>query len=57
LDNEGNTIDERRVIDTLESASDYEQALEQLDVDEQAIIKKLRECAGDLATVDSIVQD
>ena len=31
LDNEGNTVDEQRVIDTLESSSNYERGLENLD--------------------------
>ena len=51
LDNDANTVDEQRVLDTLESASDYEQRLEQLDKDGKAVIKKLREWAGDLARV------
>ena len=49
LDNEANTIDERRVLDTLESASDYERGLAQLDENGKAIVKKLREWAGDVA--------
>jgi len=48
LDNDANTVDEQRVLDTLESASDYEQGLERLDEDGKAIVKKLREWAGDL---------
>ena len=49
LDNEGNTVDEQRVIDTLESSSNYEQGLENLDEAGKVIVKKLREWAGDLA--------
>jgi len=51
LDNEGNTVDKQCVLDTLESASDYEQGIEQLDENGKAIVKKLREWAGDLAKV------
>ena len=49
LDNEGNTIYEQCVIDTLESSSNYEQGLDNLDKAEKVIVKKLREWAGDLA--------
>ena len=49
LDNEGNTVDEQRVIDTLESSSNYERGLENLDEAGKVIIKKLREWGGDLA--------
>jgi hypothetical protein len=48
LDNEANTVDEQQVLDTLESASDYEWGLECLDDGRKAIVKKLREWAGDL---------
>jgi len=48
LDNEGNHIDELRVLDILESASDYDKALEQLDENGKGIVRKLREWAGDL---------
>jgi hypothetical protein len=48
LDYEANTIDEQRVLDTLESSSDYERGLEHLDEAGKAIVKKLREWAGDL---------
>ena len=46
LDNEANTIDEERDLDALESALDYEQALEQLNDDGKAIVQ-----AGDLVTI------
>lgn len=49
LDHEGNTIDEQRVIDALESSSNYEQGLEKLDEAGKVIVKKLREWGGDLA--------
>ena len=51
LDHDTNTIDEQRVLETLESASDYERGLERLDEKGKAIVKKLREWAGDLVKV------
>ena len=47
LDNEGNTIDEQRILEKLELASDYETEVAQLDDNGKAIVKKLRELAGD----------
>ena len=49
--NKANTVEEEHVLDTLESASDYKQGLGCLDKDGKAIMKKLREWAGDLAKV------
>ena len=51
LDNEGNTVDKQHVLDTLESASDYERGIEWLDENGKAIVKKLKEWGGDLAKV------
>jgi hypothetical protein len=51
LDHEANTVDEQCVLDNLEAASDYERGLACLDENEKAIVKKLREWAGDLAKV------
>lgn len=51
LDNEGNTIDEQCTLDILKSASSYEDAIEKLDEGGKAIVKKLRELAGDLVAV------
>jgi hypothetical protein len=48
LDNEGNTVDELLVLDTLESASDYNKAVQQLDEKGKTIVQKLREWAGDV---------
>ena len=48
MDNEANTIDEERILETLETTSDYEQGVDQLDEEEKAIVKRLREWAGDL---------
>lgn len=49
LDNEANTVDVQRVLGDLEAAPNYEQGLEQLDENGKAIVKSLREWAGDLA--------
>jgi len=51
LDNEANTVDEQCVLDTLESVSDYERGHARLDEKGKAIVKKLREWAGDLVKV------
>ena len=51
LDYEANTVDEQRILDDLEAASDYERGLAQLDEAGKGIVKKLREWAGDLAKV------
>lgn len=46
LDNEGNTIDEERILEALESALDYNRAIAELDSNGQDIVRKLREWAG-----------
>ena len=51
LDFEANTVDEEHILNDLERASDYERGLERLDADGKAIVKKLRELAGDLMKV------
>jgi len=51
LDSVANTVDEQRVLDTLEAASDYERGVGRLDENGKAIVRKLREWAGDLAKV------
>jgi hypothetical protein len=51
LDHDGNLVDEQRVLDRLESASDYDRGIEWLDVNEKAIVTKLREWAADLAKI------
>ena len=43
MDFEANTVDEERILNDLERASDYERGLERLDADGKAIVKKLRE--------------
>ena len=51
LDFEVNTVDEECILNDLKRASDYERRLERLDADGKAIVKKLRELAGDLMKV------
>lgn len=51
LDNEANTINEQQVIDNLELASDYEREIGRLDENGEAIVRKLREWAGELAKI------
>ena len=46
LDNEGNTIDDERILEALELAPDYNKAVAKLDSNEQEIMRKLREWAG-----------
>jgi hypothetical protein len=41
-------VDEQCILEILESASDYDRGLEQLDEKGKAIVKTLREWAGDL---------
>src|SRR6266511_6137685 len=48
LDNEGNTVNELQVLNTLESASDYDKAVEQLDEKGKTIVRKSWEWAGDM---------
>ena len=48
LDHKANTIDEQRILETLESASDYDRGFDKLDEKGKAIVKTLREWAGDL---------
>jgi hypothetical protein len=51
LDHEANTVDEERVLHDLETASNYKRGLERLDEDGKAIVKKLREWAGDIMNI------
>jgi hypothetical protein len=51
LDHKANTVDKQCIIDKLEAASDYERGLARLDDTGKAIVKKLREWAGDLVQV------
>ena len=51
LDNDGNVIDEQRVLETLEAASDYERGFEGLDKADKGVVRRLHELAGDLGKV------
>ena len=51
LDQDGDTVDEQRILDTMESASDYERAIEQLDENGKAIVRKLRELVVNSAKI------
>ena len=51
LDNEANLVDEERVLEALETASDYERGLERLDEAQKGVVRRLREVAGDLSKV------
>jgi len=51
LDDDANLVNEQRVLDTLDKASDYERGLGRLDDKEKGIVRKLRELAGDLTKV------
>jgi hypothetical protein len=51
LDNEGNTVDEQRVVETLEMASDYERGVERLEEKDKGIVQKLREWGGDSSLI------
>ena len=46
LDHEANTVDEQRVLDILEAASDYEKEVGRLDENSKGIVEKLQEWAG-----------
>lgn len=51
LDNEANLVDETRIIETLENASDYERGVDRLDEKGKEIVQKLKEWAGDLVAI------
>jgi len=42
-------VDEQRVLEALETASDYERGFTRLDDEEKGLVKKLRQAAGDLS--------
>ena len=46
LDGDGNLVDEEKVVETLDSASDYERGLNRLDSQEKTIVQKLQKLAG-----------
>ena len=45
LDGEGNLIDEEHVVGALEDASDYEQYIKQLSLEDKAIVQRLHDLA------------
>ena len=47
MDHEANMVDDQRVLDILEAASDYEKDIGRLNENLKGIVKKLREWAGD----------
>jgi hypothetical protein len=51
LDYKANTVDEEHVLHDLKKASDYERAFERLNKDGKAIVKRLKELAGELMKV------
>jgi len=51
LDNDANLVDEQQVLEALENASDYDQGVARLNEEQKAIVRKLREAAGDVSKV------
>jgi len=49
LDFDANLVDEQRVLETLEDASDYEEGFTRLGDEQKEIVRKLHEAAGDLS--------
>ena|ERR1700726_370572 len=47
LDHEANLVDEQRILEALEKASDFEKSLEELDDAQKDVIRKLQEAASD----------
>lgn len=45
LDGEGNLVDEEHVVGALEDASDYEQYIKQLSLEDKAIVQRLHDLA------------
>jgi hypothetical protein len=46
LDGDGNLVDEEKVVEILDSASDYERGLDRLDSQAKPIVQKLQKLAG-----------
>ena len=46
LDGEGNLVDEERIVDLLERASDYKESLAQLDSNDKHVVQKLQDLAN-----------
>jgi hypothetical protein len=51
LDHNANLVDEQRILEALENASDYERGLERLDEEQKGVVRRLQEAAGNLSTV------
>ena len=51
LDHDANLVDEQRVLEILEDASDYERGFARLDEQQKGLVEKLHEAAGDLSKV------
>ena len=51
LDYDANFVDEQQILEALENASDYECAFANLDDEQQGVVRKLQEAAGDLSKV------
>jgi hypothetical protein len=51
LDYDANLVDEQRILEALENASDYGEGLARLGDEQRNIVKKLHEAAGDLSKV------
>ena len=49
LDCDANLVDEQRVLETLENASDYERGFARLDGEQKDVVRKLQEAAGNLS--------
>jgi hypothetical protein len=49
LDNDGNLVDEERVIDALDHASDYEQGLKRLNSHDKSVVDRLKSLVGSCA--------
>jgi len=46
LDGEGNLIDEERVVEDLDKASDYERGIERLGLQDKTVVQKLQKLGG-----------
>jgi ASC-1-like (ASCH) protein len=46
LDNNGNLVDEERVVEALDQASDYERGLQRMDTKEKEMVEKLQALGG-----------
>lgn len=51
LDNNANFVNEEKIIELLENASDYGHRLEQLNTQQKTLVEKLKELGGDVKNV------